>query len=337
MIMQKCISLNSKKEWDEALKGINHSFAFTFENCQAMSLTTGFNTFLYCYEKEDVKIVCPLSERSYNGYTDIVTPYGFSGFAGNKGCKDFPLHWSEFVKEKNYVCGYISMNPLFQNDSYFNESDAFSNTNLYYIDLTQSLTELFEGLDTNRKKIIVNYKKHESKFIYDKKILTEFFLNNYESFLKRISASKANYFSRKTLEYICGLENIFMVGAGKSDPDSGSDTKTEAVYIFASTDYAADCLFNVATPEGREFSPLLLWCGIRHFKKKKLPVICLGGGLKEDDSVALSKERFGGYKLPFFNLKQIFNLDIYKKLCKEKNIPDNEFLSKDGYFPAYRK
>ena len=79
--MQKCISLNSKKEWDEALKGINHSFAFTFENCHAMSLTTGFNTFLYCYEKEDVKIVCPLSERSYNGYTDIVTPYGFSGFA----------------------------------------------------------------------------------------------------------------------------------------------------------------------------------------------------------------------------------------------------------------
>ena len=332
MIIQKCISLRNKEEWNEALKGIRHSFAFTHENCFAMSLTTGYKTFLYYYENEDVRIVCPIAERIFKGYIDIVTPYGFSGFAGTeriKDNKDFILHWSEFVKEKNYVCGYFSMNPLFQNKSYFKEEDAFSNTNLYFIDLNQSLTELFENLDSNRKKIIVNYKKFESGFIYDKKILTEFFLNNYESFLKRINASKANYFSRETLEYICGLENVFMAGTGKSD--------IEAVYIFASTDYAADCLFNVATPEGREFSPLLLWCGIRHFKKKKINVICLGGGLKEDDNVALTKERFGGYKLPFLNLKQIYDLDVYKKLCEEKNVTDTDIMKLDGYFPAYRR
>ncbi|HMQ70458.1 MAG TPA: hypothetical protein PKA90_15800 [Ignavibacteria bacterium] len=324
--MHKFISIEDKEEWNKSIKGINHSFAFTHENCHAMSLTTGYDTFLYCYQNKGVRIICPLSERLFNGNKDIVTPYGFSGFAGNKDCKEFKTHWTEFVKEKKYVCGYISMNPLFQNDSYFAKEDVFSNTNLYFIDLTQSLTELFENLDTNRKKIIVNYKKAESKFIYDKKPLTDFFINNYESFLRRISASKANYFSRDTLEYICSLDNVFMVGAGRSD--------IEAVYIFASTDHAADCLFNVATPEGREFSPLLLWCGIRHFKKKRIPVICLGGGLKDDDNVALSKERFGGYKLPFKNLKQVYNNEIYKRLCDEKGVSADEI---EGYFPAYRK
>lgn len=327
--MHKIISIENKEEWNKALDGINHSFAFTHENCHAMNLTTGYDTFLYCYQKEDVKIICPLAERVFKGYKDIVTPYGFSGFAGNKDSREFKSHWSEFVKEKKYVCGYISLNPLFRNDSYYDKDDAFSNTNLYFIDLTQSLTDLFENLDSNRKKIIVNYKKQESKFIYDKKKLTDFFLNNYESFLKRINASKANYFSRETLEYICGLENVFMVGAGRSD--------LEAVYIFSSTGYAADCLFNVATPEGREFSPLLLWCGIRHFKKKKIPVICLGGGLKEDDNVALSKERFGGYKLPFFNLKQIYNKEVYIELCSDKEISVEDVFKKEGFFPAFRK
>lgn len=332
MIIQKCISPGSadaKEDWDKALSVIKHSFAHTYDNCKAMSMTTGYETYLYVFEKDGVKIICPFAERKYKGFTDIVTPYGFSGFTGNKDCPEFLSYWNEFVNDRKYVCGYISINPLFKNETYFKEEDAFTSTNLYYIDLEQSLTELFEGLDSNRKKLIKNYKKHESKFIYDRKALTEFFLKNYEDFLKRINASKANYFSCETLEYICNLDNIFMVGAGRSD--------IEAVYIFASTEYAADCLFNVATPEGREFSPLLLWCGIRHFKKKKIPVICLGGGLKEDDNVALSKERFGGYKLPFFNLKQIYKLDVYEKLCEEKNLSFEDINNKEGYFPAYRK
>ena len=327
MTCHRCIPLNADSEWNNALKGIKHSFAHTRENCYAMSLTTGFETFLYCFENENVKIICPVAERKYNGYTDIVTPYGFSGFTGNADCHEFTVYWNEFVREKKYVCGYISMNPLLQNDTYFKNEDSYKSTNLFFIDLNLSLTELYENLDSNRKKQIKDYKSAESKFIYDRKILTEFFLNNYYDFLKRINASAANYFSRATLEYICGLENVFMAGAGTAD-------KIEAVYIFGYTNDIGDCLFNVATPEGREYSPLLLWCGLKFFKKKKIPVMNLGGGIKEDDSVALSKERFGAYKLPFMNLKQVYDKDVYDKLCREKGI---DAADMSGYFPGYRK
>ena len=326
MIKHRCISTNSKDEWEEAVNGIRHSFSHTRESCMAMKLTTGCNTYLYCYENDDTKIICPVSERVYKEYTDIVTPYGFSGYAGNNDCSEFKDHWSEFVKGKNYVSGYISLNPLFQNDSYFKKEDSYRSTNLYFIDLKLSLTDLFDNLDENRKRLIKNYRKAEAGFIYDRKILTEFFLYNYYDFLKRINASRANYFSKETLEYICSLENVFMVGAGSPD-------KIEAVYIFGYTDYAGDCLFNVATPEGRGYSPLLLWCGLKFFKKKKIPVMNLGGGIKEDDSVALSKERFGAFKLPFLNLKQIYDKTVYEKLCNETGADANDLK---GYFPAYR-
>ncbi|MBS1516786.1 MAG: hypothetical protein JSS91_01725 [Bacteroidetes bacterium] len=314
-------------EWDLLLKDIPHSFAHTRDNCFAMSLTTGFKTFLFVFEKDNVRIVCPLSERSFRGYTDIVTPYGFSGFTGNGVHPDFLSSWNEFTKQNNYICGYISLNPLFESPDYYKESDTFTNTNLYFIDLRLSLTELFENLDSNRKRIIRNFRKEEAGFTYDRNTLTEFFVNNYYDFLKRINASEANYFKRETLELICSLENIFMAGAVENE-------RIVAVYIFAHTEYSADCLFNVAVPEGRKYTPTLFWAGLKYFRSRKIPALNLGGGLKEDDNVALSKERFGGYKLPFRNLKQIYRREIYDSLCSDLNI-DNEDLK--GYFPAYRK
>lgn len=327
MIKHSCISLESPSQWKETLKGIKHSFAHTWENCYAMHLTTGYRTYLYCFEKENIKILCPLAERDYNGYKDIVTPFGFSGFTGSGDYSDFKNYWKEFVKEKNYVCGYISINPVFQNDSYFSIEDSFSSASLYYIDLKLSLTELFENLDANRRRQIKNYRKAEASFIYDKKILFEFLVDNYYDFLKRINASSANYFNKETLGYICSLENVFMVGAGKN-------SKVESVYIFGYTEYAGDCLFNISTIGGREYSPQLLWCGLKFLRSKKIPVMNLGGGFKEEDTLAQSKERFGAYKLPFVNLKQVYNYEVYAKLCRDSNADEKDF---SGYFPAYRK
>jgi hypothetical protein len=321
-----CIPLESSDEWKDALKDIKHSYYHTRENSYAMSLTTGYKTFLYLFENDGIKITCPLSERHYNGRTDIVTPYGFSGFAGNKNYPDFKNYWNEFVKEKKYVCGYISLNPLTENATYYEQEDSFKSTQLYFMNLKLSLTELFENLDTNRRKQIVNFKKAESEFIYDTEEIRRFLTENYIDFLKRINASKANYFTRETLEYICSLENVYMVGAG-------SHGKTEAVYIFAYTEFEGTCLFNVALPEGRIYSPLLLWSGLKFFRRRKIPVMNLGGGLKEDDNVAMSKERFGAYKLPLINLKQIYDPAVYHMLCSEKG---KESVNRQGYFPAYR-
>jgi len=328
--MFKCIPLESPDEWKSVLKNIPHSYYHTRENCYAMQLTTGYKTYLLYFEKGNIKIVCPVAERNYEGSIDIVTPYGFSGFTGFTGTvefHEFNIYWKEFVTSKEYVCGYFCLNPAFSKVSYYNKEDAFKSTNLYFLNLRLSLTELFENLDSNRRKQIVNFKKEESGFIYDREILKDFFVNNYEDFLRRINASSANYFSKATLENICYQDNVYIVGAGSKE-------KVEAVYIFGFTEFEGVCLFNVATPEGRKHSPLLLWSGLKFFRSKKIPLMNLGGGINEEDNVALSKERFGAYKLPLINLKQIYNAELYKKLCNEREVNSE---SNTGYFPAYRK
>ncbi|MCY7363386.1 MAG: hypothetical protein LH629_15165, partial [Ignavibacteria bacterium] len=77
-----------------------------------------------------------------------------------------------------------------------------------------------------------------------------------------------------------------------------------------------------------------LWSGLKFFRSKKIPLMNLGGGINEEDNVALSKERFGAYKLPLINLKQIYNAELYKKLCDRGDVSSE---SNTGYFPAYRK
>lgn len=327
MKMHRLIPLESDSEWKDALKDIRHSFYHTRESCYAMHLSTGYRTYLYCFEHNGIRIICPVSEREFDGYTDIVTPYGFSGFTGNEDSPEFQNYWKEFVKEKKYVCGYISLNPALTSSAFYSGQNAYKSTNLFFIDLNLSLTELFENLDSNRKKIIKNFRKYETGFIYDRNILTKFFTDNYYDFLKRINASRANYFSKETLEYICSLENVYMVGAGTVE-------KTEAVYLFAYTGSEGLCLFNVALPEGRQYASLLLWSGLKFFRSKKIPLMNLGGGIKEDDNVALSKQRFGAFKLPFYNLKEIYDQEIYEKLCLQKGFKSDDM---SGYFPAYRK
>lgn len=320
-----CISIDSGDMWKDALNGIPHSFYHTRDHCYAMSLTTGYETFLFCYKKDNIKIISPVAERAFKGYTDILTPYGFSGFAGNGDCPDFPEAWSEFVKKRKYVCGYLSQNPAFQNESYFVKDDVYSKASLYFIDLRKSLTELYESLDANRKRQLKNYRREEAGFVYDREKITGFFINNYHDFLNRINASSASYFTKETLEYICSLDNIFMVGAGRE--------KLEAVYIFGYTEHCGECLFNVSTEEGREQTPYLLWCGLKFFRSKKIPLMSLGGGSFTNDSIDQSKQRFGSYGLPFVNLKQIYDKVVYDELCKGSGTD----LTANNYFPLYRK
>lgn len=326
MVRQRCIAIDSPSEWREALKGIRHAFAHTWENCYAMQQTTRLEIYLYCFEEGDVRIVCPIAERTFEGYTDIVTPYGFSGFTDNSDYPEFTQHWTSFVQDRGYVCGYIALNPLLENSTYFGTDETFQSNSLYFLDLTLSDGEILAGLDRNRRRELRDWEKTLSGFIFDKAILTEFFLDNYYDFLYRVKASQVNHFSRETLSFLFSLDNVLMVGAGKPE-------RVEAVYIFAYTRHIGDCLFNIALPEGRCHTSSLLWYGVNYLKSMQVPVLNLGGGVRENDSIAQAKQRFGSRRLGFRCLKQIYRPDIYEKLCRQMCADPTDMF---GYFPAYR-
>jgi hypothetical protein len=290
-----------------------------------MGLTTGYSTYLYCFESATVRIVCPIAERRSDGGLDIVTPYGFSGFIGTGDCADFPSYWREFVRDRGYIAGYISLNPAFENASYYDPGEIYSSNSLYFLDLTPSMDELSKRLDRNRRRQLLG-SSNEAPLVFDKSVLTPFVVAGYREFMERLGASPASLFSPETLDFLCGLRNVFAIGAANV-------IHVQAVNLFSFTSYAGDSLINVALPQGRSHTTRLIWSGIEKLKAMGVPILNLGGGLREGDTIADHKRRYGALPKPFRCLKQIYRPDVYDELCRRAGVePENRL----GYFPAYR-
>jgi hypothetical protein len=325
MINQELIPIESPSKWRESLKGIAHAFAHTWENCYAMQLTTGRNTYLYRFQADDVRIICPLSERLFDDHVDIVTPYGFSGFAGTGDCAKFSHYWTDFTKWRGYVCGYIALNPIFENATYFDPTVIHRYNEIYVLDLTRSRDELYDNLSTNRKRQIKHWDEVLPQIVVEKSALMEFFLSNYAAFFRRKNAAGVYSLSSDTLSYLVNLDNVLLVGAQNAG-------KMEAVTVFAYTPYLGDFLFNVSLSEGQRHSATLLWYGVNHLKSLQIPLLNLGGGIRRDDGVAEFKQRFGGKRLALGCLKQVYKPEVYEEVCRRANV-DHADLT--GYFPAY--
>jgi len=291
-----------------------------------MHLTTGFNTFLYCVEAENHRVVCPFAERTFQGYTDIVTPYGFSGFVGCGDYSRFRQHFADFVKERGYVCGFIGLNPILGNDTYCVQGETFQHNSIYVLDLTLSDNELYTNLSTNRKRQLRDWGDICSRTVVERGPLIDFFLTNYSQFLRTKRASSVYNFSTETLSLLLTLKNVLLVGAQGAKG-------VEAVSVFAFTPYVGDFLFNVSLPQGRHHSAALLWYGLNHLKGLQIPLLNLGGGISEDDGVAKFKQRFGGKRLALKYLKQVYRPKVYAELCRRVNADHTNTV---GYFPAYR-
>jgi hypothetical protein len=327
MVVERCISLDHPAEWKDALKDIKHAFAHTWESCYAMYLTTGLTTFLYSIEIGESQIVCPISERTFEGYTDIFTPYGFSGFISNKPCTKFPEYWKIFVESKNYICGYIQINPIFEDSSLFDSNDAFHYNNVHILDLTLTTDELFKNLSNNRKRQLKHWDGISTKTTFDKSVLVDFFLNNYHEFMRVRNASINYSFSADTLARLANLQNVLMVGMQNSG-------KVEAVILFGYTPFMGEYLFNISLPEGRGATSALLWAGALRLKSMGIPILNLGGGVQANDDIDEYKRRFGSKQVPLKCLKQVYDRRIYDQLCRRINAEPYE---RTGYFPLYQK
>jgi hypothetical protein len=256
-----------------------------------------------------------------------VKPYGFSGFVGNGDCAEFPNYWKEFARQRGYVCGYLGLNPVFENSTYFEQEEVYQYNDIYVLDLTPSYEELFANLDMNRKRQLKHWNTSLPNIVTERPAVTEFFLANYLEFVQRKDASPEYYFSRDTLAFLSSLDNVFVVGARNFG-------NLAAVSVFAYTADIGDFLFNVSLPEGRQYSVALLWWAVNHLKSLGVPFLNLGGGDRENDSLAEFKRRFGGKKLALRCLKQVYEPGIYEKLCRRANVDPGDMT---GYFPAYRR
>jgi hypothetical protein len=289
-----------------------------------MHLTTGLKTYLYCFESDDARIICPIAEREYDGYIDIVKPFGFSGHVGTRAFPEFQRYWKEFAKQRGYICGYLGVDPISDSGIAFDLDEIYQYGSVHVLDLTLSHDELWKNMSTNRKRQLKDWDNIRSTFVFDKPALTEFFITNYVDFFLRKDAPQFYFFSKDTLSFLFSLDNVMMVGA----PNVG---ELEAVSVFAYTADVGEYLFNVSLPGGEKYANALIWYGLQYLKSLNIPFLNLGGG---GGGVGESKRRYGGRVLPLNCIKQIYAPDTYIELCRRANVDPNDM---SGYFPHYRK
>jgi hypothetical protein len=317
------VPLEERDAWDQALQGISHGFHHTWEFAYAMHLTTRFPSFLYSLCNTEGRVVCPIVEREAGGFVDIATPSSLSGFVGSGSWVEFVPHWSAFVQEREYVCGYVGLHPLF--DGLGAGKYAFGHNSIYLLDLTVGRDELLRRMDRNRVRQLRGWEARATRFVLDREAISRFLVATYEPFMRRVEA-RPPYLSHATLDFLCNSDGCIAVGVASS-------RRIEAVYLFGVTPYGADCLINVATDEGRRHATDLLWYGVNELLERKIPLVNLGGGSRENDDVAKSKQRFGPQRMPLRALRQIYRPEAYAELCRSAGV---HAASSIDYFPAYR-
>jgi hypothetical protein len=323
---QELIPLEEPQRWQAALDGIPHAFGHTWENCYAMSLSTGHRTFLYQYESNKARIVCPISERRYAGQVDVVTPFGFSGFTSLGQSMEFSEVWLRFAREREWVCGYIGLNPLLECAAHYAPGDLFQQNELFYLDLRLNEAELYQRLSRCRKRQIKAWNARENWRCTDRGAIADFIIAQADKFFHSRGASSVYRFAPATWRSLLVLPNVELLGA----KDEG---RIVAATVFAYSDTISDAFFNISLPEGRDAATSLMWEGALRLKDLGITVLNMGGGVRQGDSVAQAKQRFGARVLPLRCLKQIYLPDRFSELCKLAGVNPAE---RTGYFPPYR-
>jgi hypothetical protein len=325
LIQDRCIAIQDEKAWTAALLGLPHSIFHTWGYAHAIWLTTGLVTYLYTFEDEAVRIICPLAEREIESHRDLVTPFGIGGFAGNGESQAFADHWWAFAKRMGYVCGYIGLNPLFDRPCFSRPGEAVTERTIFVMDLSVDETEVRRRLAPRLRREIASLKSPRADLVEDRRSLTEFFVSNYLPFMERKGAAPVYRFRTATLEALCSLDSVLLVGAARRG-------RIEAVMMFGFTPYSADGLFVPSHPGCEHHSTPLIWWAVKAMQARDVPLLNLGGAVREGDGLAAYKRRFGSLSLPMRALKQIYRPDTYADLCRRASVGQDD----QGYFPAYR-
>jgi hypothetical protein len=321
---EQVIGLEHRDAWEVALEAVPHAFAHTWDHCHAMATTSGHTTYLYCFRSPEARIVCPVAERPVGQYVDIVTPYGFSGFVGTGDCPSFGSHWTRYAERNGYVCGYLILNPVMANRTYFGGA-AQPHKTLFVIDLRPDEDVIFSRLSTNRRRQVRRGESDGVGLVYDRSRLTEFFVDVYPDFATRRVAAGVYRLNEGSMRELCRSPRVLLVGAQR-------ENRLCAVSLFGFTPHAADYLFNASLPGEERHSTLLIWAAIRELKARGVRSLNLGGEVREGDGVGEFKRRFGADTVPLLNVKQVYRPDVYTSLCEQAGVDPADA----SFFPAYR-
>lgn len=320
------IGLSDELRWREALCGIPHGIAHTWEYWYAMHLTTGLDMFLYSFSDGDARFVCPFAERSYRGTTDIVSPPGLAGFAGSGSSSRLLERWNAMTTERGYVCGFIGLHPVLADPAWFRGWPICVYSAAYSLDLTLPIDEIKVRMSENRKRDLQRADREGVHVWVGTPPVKDYFIQHFDEAFQRRRFVSAHYLSASSRSFFCSLDNFLLVGAGRN--------QVEAVTGFGLTPHIADGLYNVSFSPRTSFSTVLIWAAIQELKERGVPFLNLGGGIQPDDGIARYKQYLGTTARPLACLKYVFDPARFAHLC-QFSVMDSSDADAGAFFPPY--
>lgn len=318
------IDVSESDEWNRALIDVPHSFTHTVEHCRSVQLNSGNKLFLFLFEKDAVKICCPLMERTFNGIKDIAKPFGISGFTGNGSHPDFYNTWMHFVKNSGYITGYSGIHPLFGKTDWFPRKKIYPHYTIQILDIKPQTDTILANMSSSRRRQLNKLSQTRKKLTSNRNDIQTFFLDHYHNFLDRKKAASYYYFSDTAIKSFFSAEQSITVGFTESG-------KIVSAAYFGYTKFLADYLFIFSLPGKNYCTAELIWYAILELKKRDVPILNMGGG---EEGIAEFKRRFGAYEAPLFSVKEVYEEQTYAHLTGNKFGDNKDF---EGYFPVYRK
>ena len=305
-------------EWDDIIERLPHAVAHRFSYQQALLGGRRSGGRLLVVESASVRVVCPVAVRSWAGYDDLYTPYGFGGFVGNADlrlAKDV-LH---MLGASRWVAGYFQQHPVVGLKPWSSNSGPVT----FVVDVDRPWSEVMNGMSGRLKTKLRRWRRSAPR-ICDRECLERAFVDLYPDHAARVGASSVYRFDGPALTALAALPDVRLYGAG-------ADT-VEAVVMFGFTPYTADYMFGVSTPDGRAHTAGLIADALEDAAATGVSKVNLGGGIRGHDGVAEFKRRFGARAVRAPALSWIFDASTYHTLCRSAAVSP----AHTDYFPAYR-
>lgn len=320
------ISIADEKAWTSAIQEFepcaSHSWAFNDAFADP-------NIELVVGRSDDLNVVCPVTHRLQAWGIELLSPLGYAGPLYSGTIRSIRQEWFDFWKSEGAVTGYLQLHPLLQQDQMllFENEDAWVANHNFTIDLTQTEAQFRSNLARDHRARLNKWFRGTvaiSQSPREKKV--EAFVALYQDFAKRRGLSSLYTFDADVLYQMCQNPSVEIIAAETAEGE------IEAVSLFPYGTHGAYYYLNGASEAGQNHARAILWTAMLHFKARGLQYLNLAGGIQTHDSLHNFKRRFGTTEHPTHALKQIYNSEVYERLCAHYQVD----TSRTGYFPPWR-
>lgn len=350
--MLSIITINETNKWDETVRSFKSYDVYYLNNySKAFQSYSGGEPILLYYNDGDTRAINVVIKRSigdidffknntsFNGYIDLITPYGYGGFLveGNN-YKNINEAYDEFCTENRVISEFTRFH-LFNNYHQYYNGNVESNSHNIVRNLDLSIDDMLMDFEHKVRKNINRAKQTGLTIEIDisGKRINEF-LEIYYNTMERNNANSGYYFDKKFFDTINEMHDNYAYFHVLYEEKIIS---TELVLYGSENSYSFlggtfSEYFHLRPNDFLKFE-IIKWA-----KNKGLKRFVLGGGYGEDDGIYRYKKSFAPNGIyDFYVGKKILDRDKYIELTtyRNKRLELDDYydtIDTKGFFPKYR-